>query len=94
MAAGNPLCSAHGLRKALATLMANSGKSPDEIRAVMAHKTNKESSTYTKKADVARLADSGLSGLLSTETEQKLSNLPLKLDATTLQPFERKHKND
>ena len=70
MAAGNPLCSAHGLRKSLATLMANAGKSPDEIRAVMAHKTNKEGATYTKKADRSRLADSGFVGLSSTEAEQ------------------------
>ena len=91
-AAGNPLCSAHGLRKSLATLMANAGKSPDEIRAVMAHKTNKEGATYTKKADRSRLADSGFVGLSSTEAEQKLSNLPVRLDITTSQPVERKAK--
>ena len=91
-AAGNPLCSAHGLRKSLATLMANAGKSPDEIRAVMAHKTNKEGATYTKKADRSRLADSGFVGLSSTEAEQKLSNLPVRLDTITSQPIERKAK--
>ncbi|MEJ6501703.1 MAG: tyrosine-type recombinase/integrase [Rhodobacterales bacterium] len=80
LAAGNPVCSAHGLRKALATLMANEGKSPDEIRSVMAHKTNQEGSTYTRRADRARLADSGFDGLSSTQGEQKLSNLFPKLD--------------
>ncbi len=77
--AGLVNCSAHGLRKSLATLMANSGKSPDEIRAVLAHKTNSEGMTYTKKADRARLADSGLAGLSGTKTEQPLSNLSGRL---------------
>lgn len=76
-AAGNPLCSAHGLRKSLATLMANAGKSPDKIRSVMAHKTNKEGATCTKKAGRSRFADNGFVGLSSTEAEQKLSNLPV-----------------
>lgn len=69
--AGGVPGSTHGLRKSLATLMANSGKSPDKIRAVKAHKTNKEGATYTKQADRSCLADSGLSGL---DGEQKLSN--------------------
>lgn len=93
-AAGNPLCSAHGLRKSLATLMANAGKSPDEIRAVMAHKTNKEGATYTKKANRSRLADSGFAGLSSTEAEQKLSNPSARLDIITSQPIENKGKNE
>ena len=90
--AGNPLCSAHGLRKSLATLMANAGKSPDEICAVMAHKTNKEGATYTKKANRSRLADSGFVGLSSTETERNLSNLSAWLDPKVSQPIERKAK--
>ena len=89
-AADNALCSAHGLRKSLATLMANAGKSPDEIRAVMAHKTNREGATYTKKADRSRLADSGFVGLSSTEAEQKLSNPSVRLDTITSQPIEEK----
>ena len=72
--------------------MANAGKSPDEIRAVLAHKTSKEGATYTKKADRSRLADSGFVGLSSTQAEQKLSNLPVRLDKTTMQPVERKAK--
>ena len=91
-AAGNPLCSAHGLRKSRATLMANAGKSPDEICAVMAHKTNKEGATYTKKADRSRLADSGFVGLSSADAEQKLSNRPARLDITVSQPVENKVK--
>ena len=72
--------------------MADAGKSPDEIRAVMAHKTNKEGATYTKKAGRSRFADSGFVGLSSTDAEQKLSNLHVRLDITMLQPVERKAK--
>lgn len=89
-AAGNPLCSAHGLRKSLATLMANAGKSPDEIRAVMAHKTHKKGPTYAKKADRSRLVDSGFVGQSSTEAERNLSNLSDGLGTRVSQPIERK----
>lgn len=61
-AAGVP-GSLHGLRKAGATRLANAGATPDEIRAYLAHATNKEGSTYTSKADRSRLADSGLAKL-------------------------------
>ncbi len=67
-------------------------KSPDEIRAVMAHMTNKEGATYTKKADRSRLADSGFVGLSSTEAERNLSNLSDWLETRVSQTFERKAK--
>ncbi|MEM1148330.1 MAG: hypothetical protein AAGH49_11100 [Pseudomonadota bacterium] len=57
--------------------MANSGESPDEIRVVLADTTKKERHTLTKRADKARLADTGLSGL---NEEQNLSNLRARLD--------------
>lgn len=78
-AAGVP-GSLHGLRKAGATRLANEGATPDEIRSYLAHATNKEGSTYTGKADRARLADSGFAKLKSPKHEQNLSNLPEKLD--------------
>ncbi len=78
-AAGVP-GSLHGLRKAGATRLANAGATPDEIRAFLAHATNKEGSTYTGKADRARLADSGLAKLEGAKSEQNLSNLFTKLD--------------
>jgi len=82
-AAGLTGCSLHGLRKAGATRLANAGATPDEIRAYLAHKTNQEGVTYTKKADRARLADSGLARLSGVNPEQKLSNLFEKLDKST-----------
>ena len=69
--------SAHGLRKAGATRLADHGATPDEIRAFLGHKTNKEGSTYTGKANRARLADSGLE---KVKTAGGLSNLPATLD--------------
>ncbi|SNT12370.1 tyrosine-type recombinase/integrase [Antarctobacter heliothermus] len=60
-AAGLIHCSLHGIRKGQVTRIANDGSSPDEVMACLAHKTNAEGATYTKKADRGRLADSGLS---------------------------------
>jgi len=84
--------SLHGLRKAGATRLANAGATPDEIRAFLADGTNKEGSTYTGKADRARLADSGMAKLSGAKPERNLSNLATRLDKITLQPIERKAK--
>ncbi|MBN2629091.1 MAG: tyrosine-type recombinase/integrase [Rhodobacteraceae bacterium] len=90
-AAGVP-GSLHGLRKAGATRLANAGATPDEIRAFLAHATNKEGSTYTGKADRSRLADSGMAKLSGVKQEQNLSNIATTLDTTTTQPIGRKAK--
>jgi integrase len=90
-AAGVP-GSLHGLRKAGATRLANAGATPDEIRAFLAHATNKEGSTYTGKADRARLADSGMAKLSGAKPERNLSNLSERLDTAHSQPVERKAK--
>ncbi|MGF6859650.1 integrase [Rhodobacteraceae bacterium MBR-64] len=86
--------SLHGLRKAGATRLADAGATPDEIRAFLAHETNAQGATYTKKADRARLADSGMAKISGMNPEQNLSNLAVRLDKTNLQPTERKRKND
>lgn len=78
-AAGLTHCSAHTVRKAGATRLANAGATPDEIRAYLAHKTNKEGATYTGKADRARLADSGMAKLTEAKTGTNVSNLPDRL---------------
>ena len=62
-AAGIAHCSLHGLRKGQATRIVNWGGTPDEVMAYLAHKTNAEGITYTKKADRGRLADAGLARL-------------------------------
>jgi integrase len=56
-AAGLPKkCSAHGLRKAAARRLAESGASTHQIAAWTGHKTLVEVQRYTKAADQARLA--------------------------------------
>lgn len=82
-----PQCSAHGLRKLVATRLANIGCSEEEIKAITAHKSSSEVARYTKARDQKRLAESATSKLKqarasSTESEQPLSDLPTKLDKT------------
>lgn len=52
----NPECSAHGLRKAGATIAANNGASPHELMAMYGWKRLTEAETYTREADKVRLA--------------------------------------
>ena len=49
--AGLPECSAHGLRKLVATRLANIGCSEDEIKAITGHKSSSEVARYTKARD-------------------------------------------
>jgi len=68
--AGLPHCSAHGLRKACATRLANAGCTPEQIKAVTGHKTLSEVARYTKAADQVRNAKQALTNLLRSESEQ------------------------
>lgn len=80
--AGLPQCSAHGLRKAAATRLANAGCSTEQIKAMTGHKSPSEVARYTRAADQQRLARQALEMQLGAESEQKLSNLPTRLDKT------------
>ena len=85
--AGLPQCSAHGLRKLVATRLANFGCSEEEIKAITGHKSSSEVARYTKARDQKRLANSAVNKLkrgmmAGTESEQALSNLPTRLDRT------------
>ena len=77
--AGLPHCSAHGLRKAAATRLANAGCSTEMIKAVTGHRTLEEVARYTRAADQARLARQAIE-MLRTDEERKLSNLEPRLD--------------
>lgn len=79
-AVGLDHCTLHGIRKGQATRIVNWGGTPDELMAYLAHKTNAEGITYTRKADRGRLADSGIARVSGPKPEQKLSNLRDKLD--------------
>ena len=53
-------CSAHGVRKCLATLMAESGATTSELKATFGWKTSRLADLYTDKANKKDLATSGL----------------------------------
>ncbi|MBR1250002.1 tyrosine-type recombinase/integrase [Bradyrhizobium sp. AUGA SZCCT0169] len=54
--AGLPHCSAHGLRKAGATIAADNGATAHQLMAIFGWTTIKQAEIYTKKADQKRLA--------------------------------------
>lgn len=67
-AADLPNCALHGIRKGMATAIADGGGTEFEVMAFLCHATPKEAATYTRKADRGRLADSGLSRLSDSKT--------------------------
>jgi integrase len=78
--AGLPHCSAHGLRKAAATRLANAGCSANQIMAITGHRSLTQVAPYVRKADQRRLAQQAIDMQLGSEREQTLSNLPTRLD--------------
>jgi integrase len=78
--AGLPQCSAHGLRKAAATRLANAGCSSDQIKAITGHRSLAEVAHYTRAADQQRLAREAFKTQMRAEGEQKLSNPRSRLD--------------
>jgi integrase len=80
--AGLPQCSAHGLRKAAATRLANAGCSTDQIKAITGHRALSEVARYTRAADQQRLARQALS--IQLGAEQDLPNFPTRLDKMRL----------
>lgn len=70
-AAGLKGCSAHGLRKAAARRMAESGKSAHEIMAITGHKSLNEVERYTRAANQEALAVRAADGLSGVNREPK-----------------------
>lgn len=58
-----PHCTAHGLRKAGATMAAEEGATPHELKAMFGWMTLKQAETYTKMAEQKLLAAKGLQRL-------------------------------
>jgi site-specific recombinase XerD len=56
-----PRCSAHGLRKAGATILAERGATPHQLMAIYGWSTVKEAERYTRAAQSKLLAEAGLS---------------------------------
>jgi integrase/recombinase XerD len=58
-----PHCSAHGVRKATSTALAEAGATPHEIMAVTGHRSLKEVERYTKAVSQKKVADQAMSKL-------------------------------
>lgn len=73
--AGLTACTAHGLRKAAATRLANAGCTAHEIQSITGHKTLGEVQRYTRDADQKRLAEAAAGHLIGPKTEPKSGKL-------------------
>lgn len=73
-------CSAHGLRKAAATRLADAGCSAHQIAAITGHASLGEIAQYTKAAEQKRLAKQAMAIQIRAEREQRLSNRKPRLD--------------
>jgi integrase len=71
--------SAHGLRKTLATALADRGASEWELDAALGWTGGKTSAIYTRKANRARLAQSAHRRLSETDPEHPIPNPPGKV---------------
>lgn len=58
-----PHCSAHGVRKATSTALAEASATPHEIMAITGHQTLEEVERYTKAASKKLTADAGMAKL-------------------------------
>ena len=58
-----PHCSAHGLRKATPTQMAEEGATPHALMAITGHRSLEEVERYTRAAQKKKLADSDMAKL-------------------------------
>lgn len=58
--AGLPHCSAHGLRKAAATRLAEAGATEQQIMAITGHRTSAQVTSYTRAANQRKLAEQAM----------------------------------
>ena len=88
-----PHCSAHGLRKAAASRLAEAGATHHEIAAVTGHRSLKEVQRYTVGATQRRMAATAFGRLSSFAAETEKSHLegdPPEWDETDFQPSDNK----
>jgi integrase len=69
--AGLPHCSAHGLRKAGATIAAENGATEHQLMAMYGWESPKQAALYTRKANRKRLAGEAMHLIVPRLTEQK-----------------------
>lgn len=65
-----PHCSAHGIRKATATALAENGATAHEIMSITRHKTLEEVERYTKDARMRKMADTAMTKLTPHREEE------------------------
>lgn len=84
--AGLPHCSAHGLRKAMAVALAESGASEQEIMGWTGHRTSQEVTRYTKAVRQKLLAQSGAVKLIEQNTDKSVPLLTDRNKGGALRP--------
>lgn len=73
--AGLPVgCSAHGLRKAAATRLAEADCTPHQIMSITGHKTLKEVERYTEKVRQRRLARDAMAKVLGARSQRRMAD--------------------
>jgi integrase len=83
-AAGLPHCSAHGLRKAGATIAAENGATDRELMAIFGWKRAEQATTYTEKAERRKMAQNGMEKInLGTDGEHEMSHPSSRWDNLT-----------
>jgi len=78
--AGLPHCTAHGLRKAGATMAAENGATDDELMAIFGWTTKQQTTLYTQKANRKRLAGGAMHKLVPEKKMDK--SVPLLANET------------
>lgn len=91
--AGLPLCSSHGLRKAICRRIAEVEGDVFKVMAVSGHTDIKEAQKYCERFNRKGKADSAIAGLPGgAESEQNLTNHPTRFVKSTINIMKRKGK--
>ena len=91
-AAKLPQCSAHGLRKAGATIAAENGASEKELEAIFGWETMRQAAHYTKRANRRKLAARAMKLIVPRDQEGNGLVSPLKSSETKRQKRRMKSK--
>jgi integrase len=72
-----PQCSAHGLRKAAATRLADAGCTNEQIKAITGHRSDSSLAPYVRAADQKRLARQAMAKLIEGEARTEVVPQPI-----------------
>lgn len=90
--AGLPLCSSHGLRKAICRRIAEAEGTPHEIMSVSGHVTMSEAQRYCETFGRKGLSDSAFAKMGRTNPEQNLTNFPTRFVKSNDKTMKKKGK--